>query len=77
MTVKTSYVLYGWVVLEADGTEGLVSAFVPGIGHVPLITRQENIAKKMFRPHAQAHADSTGLPVRLLKFTDPEVLETL
>lgn len=77
MSVKTSYVLYGWVVLEADGTEGMVSAMLPGVGHVPLITRQETVAKASFKKFAQQHADMTGLPVRLLKFTDPEVVETI
>jgi len=68
---------YAWMVKEPDGSEGPVSVYMPGIGqHTPLVTAKADIARNM-RVVAQAHADNSGKPVRLVRFEEAETVETL
>jgi len=70
--------LYVWAVKEPDGREGPVATIIPGfsLGPIPLVTLSRKVADSL-RPFALAHAEATGKPVRLVRFTEAETLEKL
>lgn len=60
---------------EGDGGEGLLAAAIDG-RVVPLIAA--DLARvEQLRPHAQRAADSTGVAVRLVRFTQRIEIETI
>lgn len=62
------HVLYQWTTRYPDGTEGAISAWVEGVGHIPLYTRDRTTADRMMVT-AEAHARSTGQMVWLRTWT--------
>lgn len=65
--------LWVWQVRDPNDNYrwGTVAAIVAGMEHfgtVPLITRQERVARENMGPVAQAHAEATGQEVRLHRF---------
>jgi hypothetical protein len=75
MTLNNGDALYAWQVQEYDGRWSMVGALIPETGtHSPLIHRELMIVRRM-EGLARAHAEGTGQPLRLVKFTVTEVLE--
>jgi hypothetical protein len=66
--------LYAWQVQEPDGRWSLVGAIVPGLGHMPLISRSSDIARKT-AGIARDHARQTNQELRLARFDLAEVME--
>jgi hypothetical protein len=67
--------LYAWQVQEPDGQWSMVGALIPGVGeHAPLIHRDLLLIRRL-EGLARMHADATGQPLRLARFTLAEVLE--
>lgn len=68
--------LYAWQVLEPDtGEWNIISAFMPSMGHVPLVSTRMTVANLM-EPFAADHAEYSGKSVRLVRYEDPEILRT-
>lgn len=67
--------LYAWQTLEDDGW-GLISAFIPGLGHAVLVCRSLD-AHHRLGLFAVAHHDATGLPVRGVRLDVVEVLREM
>ena len=59
--------LYAWQVFE-DGDWGVIAGVVDDGQLMSLVSRSALVAQAM-EPVARRHADSTGLPVRLARFT--------
>lgn len=73
-------ILYAWQEQADEGWGNIAATIVLGeIGPTMslLVTRQEFIARTMYGPIARAHAERTGNPVRLARFTLAEVLEEI
>jgi hypothetical protein len=70
--------LFAWLVKEADGSEGTIGVFVPGMGAgaVPLVVANEKMAAAL-EPYAWRHAEASGKPVRLVRFVEAETLKRL
>lgn len=68
--------LWAWLVLERDGSEGIVAAVLPGVGTVPLVVATGRVAELM-RPYAEVHARVSGRPVRLVRFSEVETVERM
>jgi hypothetical protein len=70
--------LFAWLVKEDDGREGLIAAEVPEIGitPVPLVASNRQFMEAI-APIAQAHADRSGKPVRLVRFVEAETVKKL
>ena len=67
--------MWAWQVYE-DGEWNLIAAEVGNLGPVPLITsRQSNF--KLMRPIAAAHHKASGMPVRGVRYGEPDVMEEL
>jgi hypothetical protein len=68
-------VIYAWQVFE-DGEWGTIAAAIGDIvmSPVPLVHRSLLMIRRL-EPLARNHAQLTGLPIRLAKFTLTEVLE--
>ena len=64
MTTERAERMWAWVVEEPDGSEGIISAYLPGSGHMPLVTSQERNAHRLEQV-ARQHNERTGKPVRL------------
>jgi hypothetical protein len=67
--------MWAWQVYE-DGEWNLIAAEVGSIGPVPLITSRESNYELM-RPIAAMHAVSSRLPVRGVRYGEPDVMEEL
>lgn len=65
--------LFAWVCTEPDGGEGIPAANLGGLP-MPLIGADRARIESL-RPHAMTVAHDLGLPVRLVRFCDMEVLE--
>lgn len=66
--MNTGETLWAWVVEEPDGSIGTIAFYDTGYGGwVNLITRDEEIAKKM-TSFALAHKEATGKKVWLRKY---------
>jgi hypothetical protein len=72
--------IYAWVATETDGSEGICSGDfeIPGIGkrHMPLIGADRDRIESL-RPIAEYVHRATGCPVRMVRFTLREDLESL
>lgn len=67
--------LWAWQVEEQPDVWSAVGAIIPGTGlHSPLIHRNREVAEKVMKPVAEAHAAKTGLPLRLAHFILEEVV---
>ena len=75
-----------WVYVQEDtgpNDEGMVTSMghVPGVGHMPMPLMGSDDARiATSRPVAQAVADATGKPIKLISFsvrTEVEVLQPL
>lgn len=61
-------VLWAWQEQEPDGSWGIIAALIPGLGGAsPLVLRSHDQIVRL-SALAQAHARTTGRPVRLAKF---------
>jgi hypothetical protein len=72
--MKDANTLWAWITEYPDGSTGMVGAFIPEVGHTPLVSRSEEHIRKM-RPIAEAHARDTSQRVWLRRwdnFTDVE-----
>ena len=58
--------VYAWVCTEPDGTQGIPATNV-GPEIYPLLSSKRHVAEMMV-PWAQAAADKSGNPIRLLQF---------
>lgn len=68
---------YAWAVYDHDLQWGIVAGVIPGLGPVPLISRNRETVKGPLRPYAEQHRLSTGQEVRLLVLTPTETLVVL
>lgn len=61
----SGYEMWAWLVLEEDGTEGVITAVVPGVEvFLPLHHRRREMAERL-EELAWAHGRASGRPVRL------------
>lgn len=67
--------LYAWVCTEPDGGEGIPAANLGGMP-MPLVGADKARIESL-RPYAEDVAYQLGLPVKLVRFTNMEVLEHL
>lgn len=63
--------LWAWVSEYPDGSIGCVGALLPGMEHVPLITRSERTARQLER-FAREHGEKTGQRVWLRRYDKAE-----
>jgi hypothetical protein len=56
--------LWAWVTEYPDGSVGMIGAMVPGMEHVPLITRNREAARQLER-FARQHGENSGQRVWL------------
>jgi hypothetical protein len=69
--------LYAWV-NDHDGKPSLIGAYLPEVGHVPLVFASQQIATSPdVRAVAQQHADKWNRPVRLIQCVGTHTMETL
>lgn len=68
--------LYAWMELAEDGRWGIIGIHVPGAGWSQLIFGSLQTAE-VTRRFALAHQQCINRPVRLVRFGNPETLETL
>jgi hypothetical protein len=70
--------LFAWLVKEEDGREGIVCVIIPGLGSrvIPLVATSAAMIETM-ETYARDHADGSGKPVRLARFTEAETLRRL
>jgi hypothetical protein len=66
--------LWAWVVTEADGGEGVPAIELDGVA-LPLVGA-DGERMKLLRPYAEQVA-GRGVPVKLMRFSGAEVVETL
>jgi len=64
--------MYAWQVLER-GEWNIIGAYL-GTGLTPLVTTRKHVYDKM-RSIAVVHADETGLPVRGVRYGEPDFIE--
>jgi hypothetical protein len=67
--------LYAWVAVEPDGGEGVCSAQIEEI-HMPLVGADIERIKSL-REYAEMIRETTGCPVKLVRFSRREDLEDL
>jgi len=67
--------LWAWV-SDADGPREAPIGLVTPMGALPMVHTKREVMEE-FRYYAQAHADATGRPARLVHLKDVEVIETL
>ena len=67
--------MYVFVAIEKDGDEG-VCAFMHDGTMLPMVGSDRRRVDSL-RPIAQAIADQTDTPIRLLRFISSEVVETI
>ena len=67
--------MWAWQVYENDEWN-FVGADIGALGMVPLVTTREGTFDLM-RPLAAMHAVSSGLPVRGVRYGEPEQVEEL
>jgi hypothetical protein len=72
LTTLTAYV----AVDPKDDSEGIVGGTVPGLGTTPLIGADDARVMQL-RPIAEKTARLTGRPVKLVRFTGREDIETI
>ena len=70
--------LYAYVTYEPGDPddEGLAAMTIPGIGSVPMIGA-DMARMKSLKPLVQVAAKATGRAIRLVKFSNTTVLETM
>jgi hypothetical protein len=68
---------YMWTEIDKEGNEGSIAALAPDIGWIPLITRKKEIAIDVFRALALAHQKHHKNKIRLIRWTEYEVLEAV
>jgi len=67
--------MYAWICTEPDGGEGVPAAEVNGVA-MPLMGADVERAESL-RPWAEFVAKQKGYPVKLVKFTNMEVIEVI
>lgn len=67
--------MFAWVCTEPDGGEGIPTIMLDGMMFPMLGGDKARI--ESFRSHAQAVAANSGYPMRLVRFSEREVLEEL
>lgn len=68
--------IWAFISIGADGDEAVVASFFPGTGWLPLIAADQR-RLDMLRPIAAEAARQSGLCIRLVKFANREILETI
>jgi hypothetical protein len=59
-----------------DGRWGVLGGVVPGFGNVQFVAGSEETIE-LFRELAIRHHEATGHPVRLVRFTTPEIMSQI
>lgn len=67
--------LFAFVAVDGEGKEGICSASIGG-GHWAMVTTRPDILAKM-RVAAREISKHAGKPIRLVRFTQREVVETI
>lgn len=65
--------MFAWIVTEPDGGEG-IPALHTASGALPMVGADRARVESL-RPHAQGVAAQLGLPLRLVRFHDMEIIE--
>ena len=68
--------IWAWIVTEDDGGEGVPAKTLPGLGMVPLLGADEARVRS-FEADARFIAAELNCPVKLCRFSNMEVIETL
>lgn len=68
--------LWAWICTEADGGEGVPAMAGRGGGAWPMVGADAERMRSL-RPTAVSIAEELGLPVKLVRFHQQEVIETL
>lgn len=74
--MSTLQELYAWMATSPDGRNGIASLKVTDDVWLPLVTDRRDQADQ-YKPVAQHLASLTGKPVTLVRFGNPEVLDTI
>lgn len=69
--------IWVWMSEYPDKTVGAIGAFVNNIGHVPLYTRSEEVARGAFKELAVSHRKASGQRVWLRRYVAWEDEEEL
>lgn len=76
MPEMTEYFVFVGDNPEHEGGEGVVGAFTPGLGSLPLCTHHPPLLTR-FEGIAQGIADATGKPIKLVRFARVGVVKTI
>lgn len=68
--------MYAYLLVADDGDEAIPAITLPNGTVLPLIAADPTRLAEM-RPHAEAIARATGKPIRLVRFTRREEVETI
>jgi hypothetical protein len=66
--------LWAYVAIDKDDIEGIVSASVPGLGHVPLVGADKE-RMLSYKSYAKMTARVTGAKIKLVRFSTREEIE--
>lgn len=66
--------LWAYLVIDKDDIEGIISAYMPALGNVPLVGADKE-RMDSFRFLAEETAKTIGVKVQLVRFHGREVLE--
>lgn len=71
--------LYAWLARHDDPRVGWtqISAHMPGIGNIVCTHVNEDVARGKLREIAMLHATMSKQPIKLVKFTEAEALESM
>jgi hypothetical protein len=72
----TGDTLYAWQVLEDGAWGNILAAVIPGVSPTVLVARNLETAHRIGL-FAVAHHDTTGLPVRCVRFDNPTVIREM
>jgi len=67
-----AYECFAWVMIEADGKEGVIAAVMLDnevLGIIPLFARERYIVEG-FEPLARKHGANAGVPVRMVRLME-------
>jgi hypothetical protein len=67
--------MFAFTCIDTNDVEGIISVHTPALGNMPLVGADMERIESL-RPHAELAARASGQPVKLVKFSHREVLET-
>ena len=68
--------IWAWIVTESDGGEGIPAMHLPNGGVAPMLGADE-VRVRAYEQDARLMAAALKVPVKLCRFSDMEVIETL